>query len=320
MSSRIVFMRAAAIVAALALPFHAQSAHGQLRGNYPPGFAGMLAGTQPPPGVVVELPVMGYTTNTLKDDDGHTVGPRPQVTSLLIAPGISWVLPVKWYGAHVGGSALLLPFLQTGIEGARLNGTGSLKFSDLYIEPLELGWHLDQADFLAGYEAVIPTGKYRFADPANGGMGMFGNLIHGGATLWDDSGEWSTSLLGTFEFHGDKKGTEVHTGDILTFEGGTGRTFTRRVNSPPLIATVGLAYYAQFKTSRDHAPSADPLFAGRQDQVYGIGGEFDMYVPWAKLQTSIRLLGELGAHNRTQGLTMAVQLGHRLHRFGPQQL
>ena len=317
MSSRIV-TRGATYAAAALLLSPAAVARAQLRGVYPPGFAGMLAGTQAPPGLDVLLPVFGYTTNNLKDDDGHTVGPRPQVTTLLIAPGISWVLPLKWEGGNVGGSALLLPFMQTGIEGHRLNSGGSLKFSDLYLEPIQLGWHSDPVDWLVAYEIVLPTGQYHFGDPGNGGMGMFSNLLQGGTTVrLDDSGEWSTSLLATFEMHGDKKGTEVHTGDILTVEGGTGRTFTRRAQSPPFIATVGLVYYGQFKTSRDHAPSVDPIFAGREDHVYGIGGEFGMYVPWAKLQTSMRVLGEIGAHNRTQGLTMVLELAHQFHRFGP---
>lgn len=315
MSSRIFILRAAL---ALVLVLSPTAARAQLRGNYPPGFVGMLAGTQGPAGFNVLLPVSGYTTNTLKDDNGNIVGPRPQVTSLLIQPGISWVTRIECLGANLGGSALLLPFLQRGIEGARLNSAGSLKFSDLYIQPVQLGWHLDPVDFIAGYTAVIPTGEYHFADPGNGGRGMFGNLLQGGTTIvMDDDREWSTSLLGTFEWHGDKKGTEVHTGNILTFEGGTGRTFRRRAQSPPFMATVGLVYYGQFKVSRDQAPAIDPIFAGSPDHVYGLGGEFGMYVPWAKLQTSIRVLGELGAHNRTQGLTMVVDLSHQLHRFGP---
>src|SRR5205809_1132100 len=83
----------------------------------PPCFVGMLAGTQGPAGFDVLVPVFGYTTNTLKDDNGNVVGPRPQVTSLLIAPGISWVTRIECLGANLGGSALLLPFLQRGIEG-----------------------------------------------------------------------------------------------------------------------------------------------------------------------------------------------------------
>jgi hypothetical protein len=49
------------------------------------------------------------------------------------------------------------------------------------------------------------------------------------------------------------KDSTLKVGDILTLEGGTGKSFLKKVEGTPLsrITTVGLAYYAQFKVTAD---------------------------------------------------------------------
>jgi hypothetical protein len=144
---------------------------------------------------------------------------------------------------------------------------------------------------------------------------MWSNTFQAGTTLrLDDKHAWTTSLLASYEVHSHKKDSGVKVGDILTFEGGTGKSFFKKVEGTPLpqITTAGLAYYAQFKVSADQAGGsvADPLLAGRKDRVFGVGVEGSLFLPKAKLLLGLRFIPEFGARNRAQGYTFLLSIGY----------
>ncbi|MND61322.1 transporter [Solitalea canadensis] len=47
-------------------------------------------------------------------------------------------------------------------------------FTDIYLQPIQLGWHTKSADFTVDYGMFIPTGKYTLGGE-NSGLGMFIN-------------------------------------------------------------------------------------------------------------------------------------------------
>ncbi len=115
----------------------------------------------------------------------------------------------------------------------------------------------------------------------------------------------------TYQIHSKKKDVDLKAGDILTFEGGLGKTFYAKVDGTPLprITSVGLVYYSQFKVTGDVASALTPLIEGKKDHVFGVGVEANVFLPKPKLLIGFRAVQEFGVVNRTQGLTLMVMLG-----------
>ena len=126
-------------------------AQAQLKGHYVPGFAGLQSGTQPPPGISVFLPVYFYTTDDIRDDDGNSIGANPRVNASFLGPGLAVVSNVKILGGNVGASVAPLNFIKSRIEGNSLDVPGSFAFTDMFVQPIQLGWENARADFVAGY-------------------------------------------------------------------------------------------------------------------------------------------------------------------------
>src|SRR6478736_7792880 len=252
-------------------------AQAQLKGHYVPGFAGLQSGTQPPPGISVFLPIYFYTTDDIRDDDGNSIGANPRVNASFLGPGIAVVTNVKILGGNFGASVAPLNFIKSRIEGNSLDVPGSFAFTDMYVQPIQLGWEKARADFVAGYSFFAPTGKWELGGDDNAGLGMWSNLVQAGTTLHlDTKHEWTLSSLGSYEIHSHKKDTDIKVGDILTVEGGLGKTFLKLEMAggkpvPTLVTNLGLVYYGQFKMTSDKAGQGTALFEGSKDRVVGVG-------------------------------------------------
>ncbi len=302
---------AALVIVAALLP---HAAYAQLKGHYVPGFTGLQNGTQAPPSITVVLPMFFYTTDTLKNDAGDTLGAHPRINTSFIGPGVIWVTRARLFGGNLGGQILPVAFMKARIEGPSLDVPGAFNFSDIYVQPIQLGWAKARADFVAGWGIFMPTGKWELGGDDNGGLGMWSNDFQAGTTVrLDNRRAWSASVLGTYEIHSKKEDVDLETGNILTFEGGLGRTFYAKVDGAPLprITNVGLVYYTQFKVTGDTASVLTPLIAGKKDHVFGVGVEASVFLPKPKLLLGFRAVPEFGAINRTQGLMMMVTIGYQ---------
>jgi hypothetical protein len=284
----------------------------QLKGHYIPGFTGLSNGSQGPPGINVILPIFFYTTDTIKDDEGNTTGANPRINATFLGRGFTWVTNVKILGGNLGGSALPIAFMKQRLEGASLDVPGSLGFTDITVQPFQLGWHKPRADYVAGYSVFFPTGEWELGGRENSGLGMYSHDFQGGATLrLDEKRAWTFSTLLTYEVHSQKKDTDIKVGDILTLEGGLGKAFYKMVGGPiPRITNIGLVYYGQFKTTADSGPLLTPLLGGVKDRVFGIGGEVNVFLPKPKLLLGVRVVPEFGARNRTQGVSFLITVAY----------
>ncbi len=300
-----------ALVLALA---SGREAHAQLKGHYIPGFTGLQSGSQGPPSISLVLPTYFYTTDTIKDDDGNALGAQPRVNVSFVGPGLVWVTNAKVLGGNLGGQVLPLAFMKARIEGTNLDVPGSFKFTDIFVQPIQLGWHKPRADFVVGYGLFLPTGSWELGGD-NGGLGMWSNLFQAGTTLHlDDKHAWTASLLSSYEIHSHKKDTNIKVGDILTLEGGLGKTFYKPVEGShiPRITNFGLVYYAQLKVTSDEGPAGSALlFEGKKDHVFGVGLEGNVFLPKQKLLLGLRVLPEFGAQDRTQGWTFMLTLAYQ---------
>jgi hypothetical protein len=277
----------------------------QLFGFNIKGDQGLKAGSQAPPGVYLGAPFMWYGTDTIKNQEGKAISASGELNLFLGGPLVSVVTPKRVLGANYG-FIVVVPFANTRIEFPRLDENPGPGFSDLYIQPINLGWHTKRADVLTGYGFFAPTGRYAPGAHDNTGLGMWGHELFAGSTVFlDEKRTWHAATTGAFEFHSNKQDSDVHVGTLLTLEGGFGRDFLKGA------ASAGLAYYAQWKLSDDTLAGFPALLIQGKNRVAGLGPEVTL--PLATKNAvygfvTIRYQWELGARTTTEGDALNVLL------------
>ena len=285
--------------------------HAQLSGHNTKGDFGLQSGTQAPPGFYVVPLYYDYSADTLRDGNGDRFDPLGGGGSLdagaMIVGGL-WVSEKKFLGGTYGFSvwpgvtnnALELPALQT-------NSKTSTGLADIYIQPVILGWNKAQADFTAGLGIYAPTGEFEAGGDSNRGLGMWSYEIFGGTTLYfDEARTWHFAATAFYETHGEKDGTDIRVGDILTLEGGLGKSFMDGA------ANAGIAYYAQWKLTDDDFGLGFTPPGGQildRHRVYGIGPEIT--IPLASKSKlygflNLRYFWETGARTTLEGDTFLI--------------
>jgi hypothetical protein len=301
-----------ALALLVAIPVQAQ-----LNGSHLLGDFGVKAGTQPNPGFYSALFYYRYSTDTIRDRDGDLIRPFPDSpTSMAIdvyAPLLWYVSKTKVLGANYG-AFVVLPFVNGSLEAPAfsLDETSAIKYSDTAVRPIDLGWHHAKADVSAGFQFYAPTGTFNPGESGNTGKGMWTYEPFLGATVYfDEKKTWSLATTAFWELHGKKKGTDVRVGQILTLQGGLGKSFL----GGGLV--IGAAYYAQWKLTADELGSfalpgggtVDIDLANNKHRVFALGP--DVTLPIAtktKLYAlvNIRYLWEMGARTKTQGTALVV--------------
>jgi hypothetical protein len=289
----------------------------QLKGDHLLGDYGLSAGTQAPPTIIGALPIYGYNASRLKNSNGDAVNTSPDIHAFLMGIGGSVVTNLKILNANYGAS-LLIAFISNRIEGNVIKSQSSLGFTDMYVQPLQLGWHLKRADFTVGYGVYIPTGKYEYGGSDNKGLGMWGHEFSAGTTLYfDPKKTFHFSAIGFFETHSTKKDVETKVGNIITVEGGIGKTFYKPIAGfpIPIVFNAGAVYYMQFKVSDDEIPVGNSIFTGTADHIYAWGLEANVLHPKIRTSLSLRWFDEFGAKNRFEGNTFLITIGYIIKSF-----
>lgn len=282
--------------------------HGQYNGHNTKGDFGLMAGSQPAPGFYLAAPIyIRYDADTLRNSEGDPVRLDPDRRGSLAVNayvvGLIWVSEFKIFGANYSvqafpgftDNALEVPILEID-EGI---GTG---FADLYVQPINLGWHTERADFIAGLGIYAPTGRYEPDGDDNLGLGMWTFELFGGTTVYlDKARRWHFAATAFYETHTEKEDTDIRVGDLLTVEGGVGWSFFEGA------ANVGVAYYGQWKVTDDDLgldfdlPVDLPI--GKQ-RVYGVGPELTLPIATKKKLigfVNARYFWETGARTTLQG-------------------
>lgn len=300
----------------------ATPAHAQLNGENLLGDLGVQAGTQPQPGIYVSQMYFRYRVDSLRGPDGERLVPDPtgnaSQTMQAGMPVFTVVTKKTFFGAHFGVMAVM-PFANGSLEapGFGLSEKASTGASDLYVVPLQLGWHTRRADVTTGLGFFAPTGRHAAGASDNLGKGMWSYEASGGATLYlDRKRSFSVATNAAWETHSRKEGevriedvaiTNVKVGQLLTLEGGIGKSFLHGG------ASIGMAYYAQWKVTRDQFdlvnPAAQTMLVPDKHRVWGVGP--DVTVPIATKtrlisRVNVRYLWETGAELKTQGQTLTI--------------
>ncbi|PIF30491.1 hypothetical protein CLU81_0919 [Flavobacterium sp. 9] len=287
----------------------------QLKGGHILGAMGLQSGTQTPANTLsVYVPGYFYSASSLRNPDGDKSIANPDLTMSITGAGASYVSDFKILGANYGAT-ILLAFAANTIQGNSTDVHNSLAFTDTYIQPLQLGWHNKRADFVFSYQIYLPTGKFEMGASDNSGLGMFMNEFSAGTTLFfNDKKTFHFSALASYEINGKKKDTDIKVGDLLSIEGGLGKTFymmDAEKTAPKGILNAGLIYYLQYKVTNDQIPV--PVLGAietNKDRVGGIGAEINYFHIGCSTSAGFRWIAEVEAVNRFQGNTFFLTLAH----------
>ncbi len=297
----------------------ATPAQAQFNGSHTLGDFGVQSGTQPSPGFYAAFFYYRYSADTLKDRNGDTVTSSQESPGSL---GMDGYAPILWYvseqkilGANYGAMAVI-PWANGALEAPifGLDQKTGTHLSDMYIRPIDLGWHAKKADVTAGFGVYPPTGHYVDGGSDNTGRGMWTYEPFVGATLYlDEKKTLSLATNAFWEFHGTKKDSDAKVGQILTLEGGLGKAYL----GGGLI--IGAAYYGQWKVTADSLGIALPLPGGgtitgpglsnNKNSVLALGPDVTLPVATKKklyALLNVRYFWEMGARTKTQGQSLVI--------------
>jgi hypothetical protein len=287
-------------------------AQAQFNGHNGLGDYGLLSGSQPEPGFYALGVYFRYGTDLVRNQDGESVGfdttDPGELTAASLTPMLFWVTDRKILGGNYG-AIVYLPVANLAMEVPildRKSKTGTA-LGDLYVQPVNLGWHRDRADFTAGLGFFAPTGRYEADADDNVGLGMWSFEISGGTSVFlDQARSWHLATTAFYEIHGGKKDSDAKVGDILSLEGGLGKSFMEGAMS------IGAAYYAQWKVTEDDFGTDFELPSDRgigKHRVFGFGPEITVPLATSKkliALVNVRYLWETGARTKTEGQTLAI--------------
>ena len=279
-------------------------------GHHSPGGWGLQSGSQvPPPNGFLLTPLYSrYHSDKLVDSNGDEVnitGLNRDITINVAGLLGWWVSKYKILGANWGMMATIYGS-DNAIEFPNFDVKSDFGLGDIYFQPINLGWHLKQVDFMATYGIYFPTGRYELGGDNNNGLGMWTHEFGAGTTIYfDQAKKWHFSAMAYFEISTEKEGTDIDVGNILTVEGGLGRSWYEGALS------VGIAYYAQWKLTEDTIgglnrldPRLPSTLTLNRSRIYGIGPEVNIPIIINEKLISIitaRYQWELGARARLEG-------------------
>jgi hypothetical protein len=284
------------LLACLCLP---RVASAQLNGQNIKGDAGLKSGSQAPPGAYVAVPLWFYTADEVKNRNGETVL-SGKLDAAVFGAALNVVTPKKLFGANYG-FLVVLPWANNRVQGAEdFDSNPGVGLTDMYVQPINLGWHTPRADVILAYGLYLPTGRYENGADNNTGLGMWAQEFLAGTTLYlNPARSLHAATTATFNVQSKKRDSNTKVGNILNLEGGAGADFLGGG------LTAGLAYYGTFKVSDDQfdSPLAQLLIRGR-NRVWGLGPEVTLAIAANKTVygfVTVRYQWELAARTATQG-------------------
>jgi hypothetical protein len=271
----------------------------QLNGQNIKGDAGLKSGSQAPPGTYVAIPLYFYTADAVKDRDGRELL-TGNLDAALFGVAVNHVTSRKVAGANYG-FLVVLPWANNRVQGVEdFDSNPGTGLTDMFIQPINLGWHQPRADVTAAYGLYLPTGRYEDGAQNNTGLGMWAQELLLGTTVYlTPQRTIHAATTATFTFQSEKKDSDTKVGSILNLEGGVGADFL----GGGLVA--GLAYYGTFKLTDDRFDGrlTSALIRGR-NRVWGLGPEATLAIAANKKVygfVTVRYQWELAARTTTEG-------------------
>jgi hypothetical protein len=271
----------------------------QLNGQNIKGDAGLKSGSQAPPGAYVAVPLWFYTADQIKDREGNQLR-TGSLDAAVFGVALNVVTTKKIAGGTYG-VLVALPWANNRVQGANdFDSNPGSGLTDMFLQPINLGWHTPRADFTIAYGLYLPTGRYEDGADNNTGLGMWAQEVLLGTTIFlNDTKTLHAATTATFDFQAEKEDSSTKVGNILNLEGGVGADFLGGG------LTAGLAYYGTYKLSADRFDSraANLLIRGK-NRVWALGPEVTLAIAARKKVygfATLRYQWELAGRTTTEG-------------------
>ncbi|WP_433966875.1 SphA family protein [Tunturiibacter gelidiferens] len=282
----------------------------QQKGQYVPGQFGLNAGVVPDSGLTYANVALNYSASSLNDANGNH---RPNVVGTYgfwADENIFYFVPKKkilgasfapYISLNVANGSLVADISGTNL-GATGGGSG---FADLFVQPVNLGWHLKRADIVAGYAFFAPTGRFSAGARNNVGSGYWGNDLTFGTTVYVTKNKGtSLNLFTDWETHGQKTGTALTPGKTFTIEWGAGQLLPLKKDFSRLLQ-LGLIGYDQWQISANSGTIGNlPASSVPFYSVHAVGLQSNYILPTKNLNFFFKYLNEYKAISRPEGRTI----------------
>jgi hypothetical protein len=190
--------------------------------------------------VYVAIPLWFYTADAVKDREGDELL-TGTLDAAVFGAALNVVTTRKLLGANYG-FLVVLPWANNRVQGVEdFDSNPGAGLTDMFIQPIVLGWHRPRADVTAAYVLYLPTGRYEDGASNNTGLGMWAQEFLVGTTVYlNESRTLHAATTATFDFQSAKEDSNTKVGSILNLEGGMGVDFLGGG------LTTGLVYYGTF--------------------------------------------------------------------------
>src|SRR6478736_2117453 len=154
----------------------------QLNGQNIKGDGGLKSGSQAPPGTYVAVPLYFYTADQIKDRDGNQLR-TGSLDAAVFGVALNVVTTKKIAGGTYG-FLVALPWANNRVQGVNdFDSNPGAGLTDMFLQPINLGWRKPRADFMVAYGLYLPTGRYEDGADNNTGLGMWAQEVLLGTTV-----------------------------------------------------------------------------------------------------------------------------------------
>jgi hypothetical protein len=277
----------------------------QQKGQYVPGQWGLNAGAIPDPGFTYGNLALNYSAGQLNNSNGNAVPGITGTYAFWVDENIFYYVPKHKFLGGYFMPYVVLAFangsLVADITGTNLSANGGgTGFADMYVQPVNLGWHLKRADVNVGYGFTAPTGRFTAGASNNVGSGYWGNDLTTNTTFYVTKNKGTSANLATiWEIHGQKAGTNITPGQAFTMEWGFGQVLPLKKNFSRLLQ-FGLVGYDQWQVSNNGGRTALlPYYSS-----HGIGFQTNFILPVKALNFFFKYYDAFSAKATAQGRTI----------------
>lgn len=278
----------------------------QSRGQYTPGLNATSSGTMAAPGWTYSNVFQLYSFNQSKDRNGDRLPVTGNVSVIFDHNTIIWSNKPK-EGKPRYAFVADVPISNNSLSSATLGtvaGGGGL--TDIYIQPLTLGWNFKRADIQVAYGFTVPTGRFNGDATNNVGSGYWGQDVSSGQTIYlTKDKKTAFSAYEMYEFHGTQRDTQVHPGQTLDVDYSLTRVVVLQKKTMTMLQ-LGVAGYGQYQMTDKSGPSVTPLQASAHYRVNALGGTANIILPMRKAAITFKALKEFANRSTVQGYTIQV--------------
>jgi hypothetical protein len=309
------------IVVSLLLSINASSAFAQQKPQWVPGQIGLNAGIMPSPGFTYANITLNYDAGIFKDLNGRPITVTGTYNVWAVENIFYWIANTRVLKGNIGGF-VMFPTPATGSLNADISNinfpnlslaVGGTGLADLWLQPLNIGWHLNRADLKVMDGFMIPTGRYTPGATDNIGTGYFGNHLQTGATFYITKNKGTSANLFTdWEVHGARPGilnTSKKPGQAFTDEWGLGQVLPLKKDLSQLLQVGGIGYDQwQITDNVGSALNGNIIVNARilpHYSVHAAGGQAVYIAPAKNLTLNFKYLHEYSAAAHTVGNTIA---------------